>query len=567
MEDPQQPDPLPSEGSDVFFEIDSKINLAWLLRNRDTQQAFDLSQEAYELSTWSGFSAEPYLKGQIRSLRNLAYFNADLGNLGLAFQQNNQGLALLEMYPDPVIKIDFLQQLAWVFYCLGNFASALELIQSAQNISASIGDQSREAEALNTMAIILLDTGDRAAARSNFQQSLLIFREIGNLEKTATVLNNLAMFWKDEGQFGQALNTGLESLSMAQQANYAVIVLHALDTLGQVYLAQRDFERALSFFQQALDLARGKTLRMVELEAQLNMAKTEFELGRLDEALLYARQALVISEGLQANRWCAHAHELIAKIFERKIEFDNALQHFKLFHRYNELVFSLESEKRLNTLKIVYEVESARKAVENIRNKNLQLEREIEERQQLSAQLEKLASTDPLTGLYNRRYFYNVAEQLFSQTSRQSDNLSIILIDVDKFKNINDQYGHARGDEYLVAMAHRLQTLFRRTDVICRYGGDEFLILLPGASQEQACRLAEQTREQIISHPLLPGPHEPPLTISTGVAGYNKNIASLEELIRKADEALYKAKAKGRNMVVPAPIGKIRVDYRSPERV
>jgi two-component system cell cycle response regulator len=164
--------------------------------------------------------------------------------------------------------------------------------------------------------------------------------------------------------------------------------------------------------------------------------------------------------------------------------------------------------------------------------------------------LEYLSSTDEVTGLKTRRYVKEVLEVEFNRAQRYGQALSILMADLDHFKNVNDGYGHPAGDAVLRGTADRLNELLRGTDVAGRYGGEEFILILAHNSVEGAEVAAERWRKAIGSKPFkLPDGTEIPVTVSIGVATYSEAIGSAEQLISAADTALYMAKENGRNRV------------------
>lgn len=167
-------------------------------------------------------------------------------------------------------------------------------------------------------------------------------------------------------------------------------------------------------------------------------------------------------------------------------------------------------------------------------------------------ELQRLATTDPLTGLYNRRYFAQVARHLFESAKRYSKPLSVMLLDIDRFKSINDTYGHDTGDLALKVLADILKNSIRESDIACRFGGEEFIILLPETTAEDAEKLADRIRSKVenSSVPLSDG-KELRYTVSIGVAQVDLSVdENIEPAIKRADEALYRAKEEGRNRVV-----------------
>ncbi|MGD8429987.1 MAG: diguanylate cyclase [Ectothiorhodospiraceae bacterium] len=164
-------------------------------------------------------------------------------------------------------------------------------------------------------------------------------------------------------------------------------------------------------------------------------------------------------------------------------------------------------------------------------------------------ELSQLAATDPLTGLLNRRAVLDIGNRLFRGVREDSRSLSAIMLDIDHFKPVNDRYGHHFGDEVLQGVAHEIRRSVRRSDYVGRYGGEEFIILLPDATADHAARIAEVLRGNVESHATVSPDGSIRCTVSLGVAGTGPGIASLDGLIRSADDALYIAKSQGRNRV------------------
>jgi diguanylate cyclase (GGDEF)-like protein len=165
--------------------------------------------------------------------------------------------------------------------------------------------------------------------------------------------------------------------------------------------------------------------------------------------------------------------------------------------------------------------------------------------EQEKSRLKKLSYTDQLTSLYNRYKIKELFDYEKKQIIRYKTELAIIIIDIDYFKTINDSYGHTVGDLILIELANLLQTIVRNSDVVSRWGGEEFVILAPKTNLEQARVLAEKIRHKIKSHHFS---HDIHMTVSFGVTSFQEND-TLERIILRADEALYKAKESGRDRV------------------
>lgn len=181
---------------------------------------------------------------------------------------------------------------------------------------------------------------------------------------------------------------------------------------------------------------------------------------------------------------------------------------------------------------------------------NEALQQQLDKIHGLQAQLSEQANRDPLTGLYNRRYLDTTLRRELARCERDGQPLSLILIDVDHFKQVNDSHGHQAGDAVLIKLATLLQEQARSADVACRYGGEEFLLLLPNMSADAALDRAEQWRTAFAESTVLADAHPLRVTLSIGVASYPDHGYSPEQLVQCADRALYRAKAQGRNCVV-----------------
>lgn len=178
---------------------------------------------------------------------------------------------------------------------------------------------------------------------------------------------------------------------------------------------------------------------------------------------------------------------------------------------------------------------------------------EIRERKNLQEKLKFQATHDPLTGLYNRTIFEQRITDEINRATRYQHSFSIFMIDIDRFKQVNDTYGHQVGDRVLQNIAALLQKTIRNSDYIARYGGEEFIVILPETSTTKAKELAERLRIQISeNHISIKDDKVLNLTISIGTATYPKNAQSWQDLVEAADQAMYSAKNSGRNQVKAA---------------
>jgi two-component system cell cycle response regulator len=204
-------------------------------------------------------------------------------------------------------------------------------------------------------------------------------------------------------------------------------------------------------------------------------------------------------------------------------------------------------EKNLTVAKLYKENEKLNleleRALGEVRRKNAQLEESLK-------LVEEMAATDALTGLCNRRHFNRVLDQLFAESERMDTELSCVMIDLDGYKQLNDTRGHSVGDQILAMAGKVISANMRRMDIAARYGGDEFVLLLPHATAAEAASVTQRIRDEFGQGTIILLRRNEPVTMSAGVAARKKDLpTSAEQLLVRADLALYEAKNAGRNRI------------------
>lgn len=219
------------------------------------------------------------------------------------------------------------------------------------------------------------------------------------------------------------------------------------------------------------------------------------------------------------------------------------------------------TDGRLHVVETITDITESKRQQKQVEVLNGKLEAANRELVVLNHELTERSLRDGLTGLYNHIHFRDVLTQMFAQFERSGSPLSLLFVDMDNFKTINDTYGHAVGDQVLRALGRLLdnrestqegQPLWRVSDVTARYGGEEFAVLLPDTPREGALVFAERLRQRIMATKLSPEPEDAalfPLTASMGVASFPADATTPTELLKMADAAMYLAKRAGKNCV------------------
>ena len=198
---------------------------------------------------------------------------------------------------------------------------------------------------------------------------------------------------------------------------------------------------------------------------------------------------------------------------------------------------------------ITIDVTERKQADEKIQETNKLLKKRLDEIKTLQENLHDQVIRDPLTGLFNRRYLYETFDRELARAKRDNYPLSVMMIDIDHFKDINDTYGHQVGDEALVSLGNLLQESIRQGDFACRYGGDEFIVIMPNIHEKDVEQRAETLRHEVKDIPINTGTKKVFMTASIGIALYPKHGDNLDQIMKASDDAMYEAKNSGRNRV------------------
>ena len=315
---------------------------------------------------------------------------------------------------------------------------------------------------------------------------------------------------------------------------------------GVLFLAALQGARFLDLSPIARDqLVRSMVDGMIVLDAS----------GRVVEINRSARQTLTLEGESVLGERLARLAPVTAEVLERapasegRSELEISDDSSKRF--FDVIVSPLSRGHRapLGRLLVLRDVTQRRGAEEALRLANERMAAQLRRIESLQASLQEQVIRDPLTNLHNRRFFDEIIGQYLHGAARLAQNLSIVVVDLDYFKRVNDEFGHAAGDDCLVRFAEMLRSHVRRSDIACRYGGEEFLLVLADTGHQGALAFAENLRERVENSPFELEHGSVHVTLSAGVATYPDHGFDPKDLVDKADQALYRAKDRGRNRV------------------
>jgi len=306
-----------------------------------------------------------------------------------------------------------------------------------------------------------------------------------------------------------------------------------------------------------VEMQENETFQLILDEIyQLQQFALELSNGNLQPELKMKGRAAGALKALQANlRHLTWQTQTIAGgDFSQQVDFmgDFSSAFNTMVSRLREQRVILEQRaaelttSRSEALRLMHEAENARHEAENA---YASLQTKMIEISALQAQLQEQAIRDPLTTCFNRRYMDETLQREFARAAREQYSLCLVMADIDHFKKVNDTYGHSAGDFVLQVFGLELRDSTRTGDMVCRYGGEEFLAVMPNIELETAVSRANYWREKMETMPVNIDDLTIHVTVSMGVACFPRHGGTIEEVLRAADEALYKAKNSGRNRV------------------
>jgi diguanylate cyclase (GGDEF)-like protein len=528
-------------------QIDQLNHLAWQLRVSDPDRALALSTEALH-SANAGIPL--YRQGVAASLITLSFLDGEAGKLDRALARSLEALEYIKDGSHPELLVGAWYTLGWAYYYSSNYPAALEFGLKSLQLAREAGLQEWQAWCLDLTASTYKEPQQ---ALLMHEEAHAIFQRTGNPTGQSRILNNWACTLLETQQFNAALEMAQKSLQLAREGGLKRDEINIAATIGEIHAKLGEYEQAHSGLQHAMQLfdTYGHDISSVYVLVELGQVHLEqHDLDRAEQELV---KALAVARHMEMRNEQARCHKCLSEIHEQRGQFKIALEHYKAFQALQESISGEGALKQLTALRVSHQIETAQRDAEIHRLQKEKLQIELDEHKRLHTILEDLATRDPLTNLFNRRHFLSLAEQEWRRARRYHHPLCALMLDVDDFKQINDLHGHAAGDKALTAFANIIRSTLRSTEIAGRYGGDEFVVLLPETLPQHGLLVAKRICHEITDYAISSdiGPIE--LTPSIGVASATKDnlthIQSLDELLNHADKAMYTAKRTGTGQV------------------
>lgn len=474
-----------------------------------------------------------------------------------------------------------------IHYSKGEYDRALDLMKKALGLYESIGDEKGQGIILNALGNVYNKMGDQKRAKEKFERTLVLAEKTKYTPLVVSSLVNLGEIHSKERKWDVALDCYRKGLSLAREIGSRDSISVCLNNIGDMLREQGDVAGALAHYRESMKIWEEMNARPRLVVSYLNIGHLLVTSGRTREAEESLRKAFELAGEVGEKGLRKEAAESLVKLYEKTGNYRGAYEYQRALNDLKEQIFSKENYAKINSLEA--QVDSERKArqiallkkqgeIQELRVKRQRLfiasiagalvllgaivlllykryrlkERTNAELAAAYARVEEMARTDALTGLQNRRSAMERLEQEVKRSERTGRPLSLVMVDVDDFKKINDGRGHGCGDAVLKGLGGLLLSSVRQLDVAARWGGEEFLLILPETPPAGALVIAEKLRAAAAALKVACEGGEVAITITLGVSTWVPRGPSLEECLRLADEALYDGKRAGKNRVVAA---------------
>ena len=408
------------------------------------------------------------------------------------------------------------------------------------------------ASPLNGIAETYLNLGNPERAS---EYSLRALEVVGDApernRERSTALRALGQAAQRQGDYAAAEARFRDSITISDTYGVSLNLI----SLGQMFLEMERPEAALAEFQACVDALGPHAQKRTRAEALIGAGEASLVLGRPGRALDSLRAALDTATETDSLVEIYRAHHGMARALRALGRAESALEHYETYHRIREQVLHEASDVRTRVLTQQFDVERLRMDREIDRLTNVELAAAYRQLKELNArlerqatELERLSRLDDLTGLSNRRAFGARLEAEVIRAGRGGTPLALVMLDIDNFKEINDRFSHTVGDDVLRRVAGVLRHNLREVDMCARFGGDEFVVVMPGTDLEGAARVGEKLRLAVEAgawEDLNPGLAP---TISVGAAALRPDDDA-GSLLARTDAMLYRTKRRGRNSV------------------
>jgi diguanylate cyclase (GGDEF)-like protein len=472
----------------------------------------------------------------------------------------------------------------------GQFAQALEsYLQCAQLAEQTSHARVLRLSALNALSTVYSSMQNHEKSLAVIDDALVLAKDLGSQKMLGTLYLNQANQFAMLGRYKDSEAANLQALQVSRASGLARLEATVLNNLGDGYLRTRNYPKAEQLARQALDKYRELDDQGGASAAQCNVGFALMGQGRVAQGEALVRDALRKMHAAGARADEEDVLGELGRMHEQLGLYREAVATIREQQRLSQQLFRTDREKAVAALQEQFDAAQRQKQIELLARANSLKDAEIsnqrlqqivtllgaivtvmagvfiyllyrrarlanERLREANQQLEFHAVRDPLTGLFNRRSFFELMGRRVIEGGRREDDVpdGLLVLDIDHFKHINDSLGHAGGDAVLVEVARRLRGAVRDTDMVMRWGGEEFLVFSPKANAEHLQRLAQRVLKVVAEAPVAVGGSWLTVTATGGFlslpfSGVPESQVNWEKALQIADMALYLGKVNGRN--------------------
>lgn len=533
--------------SEIIQRIDSLNAAAQDMISLAPAEGLDLSKRAYQLATSAEFRHDPYPKGVADALLNMSHFHLELGDTMLALAQAKEALNIFNELRHSLSQAFTLRLLGMIYVHLNEYNKAMTSLLKALEMTRHLHDSRLLGEITMTIGQTYLVSGEIEPAITELKKAISLFQSRDLSIQLSYAYNYLAVAYKMLGDFEVFDQYLQRSIELADDMRVLPMQMDNLQQKGQNELRKGNLDTAKEYFEQARQLAEQQGYQSDEISCWIWLSEVDHYLGNLDTAVQRLLSANARAQTTHFEEGCLRADRKLAQIYAEQSDYRKAYEHFQSFYQIEQRIKRERNDLKYMTLETIIRADALQKEARIIQNKNDQIEKEIAERKwveealrQSEEKYRRALNLDATTAVNTLRYFYDLAEQEIQRVTRYPHPLSLLVIDIDHFSQVNERFGYVMGDQVLQWVARRLKDLLRVVDVIGRYGGDAFIMLLPETSLENASIVANRICNHFSTADFEVAGEKLTLTFHAGLVEYKKDMP-LDVFIQRADQTLEKA--------------------------
>lgn len=458
-------------------------------------------------------------------------------NYQQAFSLLEENFSRIESYQDNSIKIKSYNRLTNVYLQLGAYDEMLRISQLALNLNKGT-DPRNQCFSMLLISVAHLKLQHFDKAERLFSDTQLYCKNNGLPLIEIMSIKGKANVLFDKGLYAEAEPFYLVALERYQKFKFEVEINEIRSYLSVIYFHLGDYQQAEMFAQMVNALPNKPSTMQVKKRVNETLSLIAGKRGQFDKAYQFQVVASALGQQLLNEQKVKENAYQMARFdsVEKSRENSSLIQDHELLMKQKDLFMKEKSSSIMfSTLLVGLSVGLLLLLISAWLQRN---------------QFMKQAQRDGLTGIFNRRTGQEMAENEFIQAQTIGERFSVVLMDLDLFKNINDQYGHGTGDWVLKKVTNVIEGMLKPTDIFTRMGGEEFAVFMPKQAEDMAVDFAERIRNEVANINTRFSGHDFTVTVSCGVSTVTKDDLSLDPLIHRADLALYRAKHNGRNCVI-----------------